>query len=130
MKGAHTIPHFRCGGPIIRQKKAPFRLTGRTKGGISSYDRALAHGTVTLAKAQRNERDPPCRLLAVPKEVTVATLSTEQQAMVALFQRHVEAELAGDLETTMATMTDDPHLNHVPTMAGGVGRDGVRAFYR
>jgi carboxymethylenebutenolidase len=60
----------------------------------------------------------------------VTTLSTEQQAMVALFQRHVEAELAGDLETTMATMTDDPHLNHVPTMAGGVGRDGVRAFYR
>lgn len=58
------------------------------------------------------------------------TLSAEQQAMVALFQRHVDAELAGDIETTMATMTDSPHLNHVPTMAGGVGRDGVRAFYR
>jgi carboxymethylenebutenolidase len=58
------------------------------------------------------------------------TLSTEQQAMVALFQRHVDAELAGDLETTMATMTDDPHLNHVSSMAGGVGREGVRAFYR
>ena len=57
-------------------------------------------------------------------------LSAEQQAMVALFQRHVEAELAGDLGTTMATMTDDPHLNHVPSMAGGVGRDGVHAFYR
>jgi carboxymethylenebutenolidase len=57
-------------------------------------------------------------------------LSAEQQAMVALFERHVNAELAGDLETTMATMTDDPHLNHVPSMAGGVGRDGVRAFYR
>jgi len=56
--------------------------------------------------------------------------SSEQDAMVALFQQHVEAELAGDLETTMATMTDDPHLNHVPTMAGGVGREGVRAFYR
>jgi carboxymethylenebutenolidase len=58
------------------------------------------------------------------------TLSTEQQAMVALFQRHVDAELAGDLDTTMATMTDDPHLNHVSSMAGGVGREGVRAFYR
>jgi carboxymethylenebutenolidase len=60
----------------------------------------------------------------------MTALSVEQQAMVALFQRHVEAELAGDLETTMATMTDDPHLNHVPTMAGGVGRGGVQAFYR
>ena len=60
----------------------------------------------------------------------MTTLSAEQQAMVALFQRHVEAELAGDLGTTMATMTDDPHLNHVPSMAGGVGREGVHAFYR
>jgi carboxymethylenebutenolidase len=60
----------------------------------------------------------------------MTTLSAQQEAMVALFQRHVAAELAGDLETTMATMTDDPHLNHVASMAGGVGRDGVHAFYR
>ena len=52
------------------------------------------------------------------------------QAMVALFQKHMDAELAGDLDTTMATMGATPHLNHVPTMAGGVGADGVRAFYR
>jgi len=58
------------------------------------------------------------------------SLSSKQQAMVDLFQKHVDAELAGDLETTMATMTEDPHLNHVPSMAGGVGCDGVRAFYR
>lgn len=51
------------------------------------------------------------------------------QEMIDLFQKHVNAELAGDLDTTMATMSANPHLNHVPTMAGGVGRDGVRAFY-
>jgi carboxymethylenebutenolidase len=50
--------------------------------------------------------------------------------MIELFQKHVEAELTGDLDTTMATMTADPHLNHVPVMAGGVGHEGVRAFYR
>src|SRR5713226_3705447 len=50
--------------------------------------------------------------------------------MIDTFQKHVGAELAGDLDTTMATMSVDPHLNHVPTMAGGVGREGVRAFYR
>lgn len=53
-----------------------------------------------------------------------------QQQMAALFERHVGAELKGDLDTTMETMDADPHLNHVPTMAGGVGREGVRAFYR
>ena len=57
-------------------------------------------------------------------------LSASQQAMVDLFSRHVGAELEGDLDTTMATMTETPHLNHVPTMMGGVGRDGVHAFYR
>jgi len=56
--------------------------------------------------------------------------SEKQRRMVELFEKHVGAELAGDLDTTMATMTDSPHLNHVPTMAGGVGRDEVHAFYR
>ena len=57
-------------------------------------------------------------------------LSEKQERMVALFEKHVGAELAGDLDTTMATMSANPHLNHVPTMAGGVGQAGVRAFYR
>ena len=52
------------------------------------------------------------------------------QEMIALFHEHVGAEMAGDLETTMATLSVDPHLIHVPTMTGGVGRDGVRAFCR
>jgi carboxymethylenebutenolidase len=59
----------------------------------------------------------------------VPGLTPSQQAMQDLFQRHVKAELDGDIETTMATMTANPHLNHVPTMAGGVGREGVRNFY-
>ena len=57
-------------------------------------------------------------------------LSERQQQMVALFEAHVGAELTGDLATTMATMSAAPHLNHVPTRAGGVGREGVHAFYR
>ena len=57
-------------------------------------------------------------------------MSERQQRMVALFEKHVGAELAGDLDTTMATMCDTPYLNHVPTMAGGVGQSEVSAFYR
>src|SRR5258708_35586011 len=60
----------------------------------------------------------------------MALFPSEQQAMTELFHKHVDAELAGDLETTMNTMTEDPHLHNVPTMVGGVGREGVRAFYR
>lgn len=57
-------------------------------------------------------------------------LSEKQKRMVALFEKHVGAELEGNLDTTMATMSDMPHLIHVPTVAGGVGQRGVRAFYR
>ena len=59
----------------------------------------------------------------------MVSLSPEQQTIADLFQRHMQAELDGDLETTMATMVDHPHLNHVPVLAGGVGREGVRDFY-
>lgn len=57
-------------------------------------------------------------------------LSERQQQIIALFEKHVGAELAGDLDTTMDTMSDNPHLHNIPTMVGGVGRDGVRDFYR
>lgn len=56
-------------------------------------------------------------------------LSPAQQALLELFQKHVAAELAGDLETTMDTMTDEPHLTNVALITGGVGRQGVRDFY-
>jgi carboxymethylenebutenolidase len=56
-------------------------------------------------------------------------LARSQQAMLDVFQKHVKAELDGDIETTRATMTDHPHLNHVPVMTGGVGREQVRNFY-
>ncbi len=57
------------------------------------------------------------------------TLTAAQQALLDLFQKHVKAELAGDLETTMDTMTERPHLTNVPLITGGVGRKGVRDFY-
>ena len=51
------------------------------------------------------------------------------QAMGAIFAQHMDAELAGDLEQTLATMTANPHLVNVPTMVGGAGPEGVRDFY-
>jgi len=46
-----------------------------------------------------------------------------------IFGEHMEAELAGDLDRTMETMTGNPHLVNVPSMVGGQGREGVRRFY-
>jgi len=47
----------------------------------------------------------------------------------AIFERHMQAELAGDLDATLETMAPDPHLVNVPTMVGGAGPAGVRQFY-
>lgn len=49
----------------------------------------------------------------------------------AVFDAHVASEfVARDVDATMATMTDDPYVNHVPTLMGGVGREQVADFYR
>jgi carboxymethylenebutenolidase len=43
---------------------------------------------------------------------------------------HLAAEFAlRDVDATMATMTGDPYVNHVPVLTGGVGREEVRRFY-
>ena len=59
----------------------------------------------------------------------MSDLTQAQQAILDVFQKHVQAEIVGDLETTMATMTGHPHINHVPVMTGGAGREQVRSFY-
>ena len=56
-------------------------------------------------------------------------MATEHD-IATVFDDHVAAEFVDmDLDATMATMTDDPYVNHVPVMTGGVGVEGVRQFY-
>ena len=58
-------------------------------------------------------------------------LTPSQQAMVKTLQEHGKAEFHDlDLDATLATMTEHPYLFFSPTLAGGEGREGVRAFYR
>ena len=55
----------------------------------------------------------------------------DKDKIIALWEQHLGAELfAKDVDATMATMTCDPYVNHVPTMTGGVGarNDGQLGF--
>ena len=57
-------------------------------------------------------------------------LTPQQQAMVAAWERHVEAEFVEkDVDATMPTMTADPFVTNVAVMTGGVGLANVRKFY-
>ncbi len=50
---------------------------------------------------------------------------------VELFAQHVHHEFTTmDVDATMATMIDQPYVNHVPTLAGGVGHDMLKRFYK
>lgn len=50
--------------------------------------------------------------------------------MVEMWERHTASEFeAKNVDAALATMTDEPYINNIPVMAGGVGREGVRQFY-
>lgn len=86
------------------------------------------HDNVLQRTAEATTQSPQ-HSMGTEVSIMSGKLSSDQQAMVDLFERHVKAELDGDLDTTMATMSDNPHLHNVANMMGGVGHQGVRDFY-
>ena len=51
--------------------------------------------------------------------------------LVALWETHTRTEFeTRDVDRTMATMVEQPYVNHIPTMTGGVGHDQLKRFYK
>jgi carboxymethylenebutenolidase len=51
--------------------------------------------------------------------------------LVALWEEHTRYEFeTRDVDATMATMVAEPYVNHVPTLAGGVGHNDLKRFYK
>jgi carboxymethylenebutenolidase len=51
--------------------------------------------------------------------------------LVALWEAHCRYEFeTRDVDATMATMVEQPYVNHIPTMTGGVGHDQLKRFYK
>ena len=58
-------------------------------------------------------------------------VSADPKGLGATFDAHTDAEFkTRDIEATMATMGDAPHVTHVPTMTGGNGREDGAALLR
>ena len=48
----------------------------------------------------------------------------------AIWDEHTSFEFSNrSVEHTMATMVQEPYVNHIPTMTGGIGREKLSAFY-
>lgn len=57
-------------------------------------------------------------------------LTSAQQELVNIWEEHTRCEFVSkNVDDTMKTMVQNPHVNHVPTMTGGDGYDATRAFY-
>lgn len=53
-----------------------------------------------------------------------------QEKLGDIFDKHIEFEFdKEDVDATMTTLTEDPYVHHIPTLAGGVGYNGVYNFY-
>jgi carboxymethylenebutenolidase len=53
------------------------------------------------------------------------------QNLSALWDEHCRQEFEiRDVDATMATMVEQPYVNHIPTVAGGVGHDELKRFYK
>jgi carboxymethylenebutenolidase len=51
--------------------------------------------------------------------------------LAALWEAHCRYEFeTRDVDATMASMVEDPYVNHIPTMTGGVGHDQLKRFYK
>jgi len=58
------------------------------------------------------------------------TQDTSAEELGAVFDAHVKHEFVDrDVDATMRTMTADPYILHLPTLAGGVCAAEVRSFY-
>ena len=50
--------------------------------------------------------------------------------LAAIWDEHLRHEFeTRDVPATMATMVDEPYVNHIPTMTGGVGQKNLARFY-
>ena len=58
------------------------------------------------------------------------TFTAEERHLIALWERHMHCEFAArDATATIATMSRDNSVNHVPVLTGGSGHDELIAFY-
>ena len=57
------------------------------------------------------------------------TFTAEERHLIALWERHMHCEFAArDATATIATMSRDNSVNHVPVLTGGSGHDELLAF--
>ncbi len=59
-----------------------------------------------------------------------STYTPQEQELIDAWEEHLRCEFTNrDATATVATMSDDNYVNHVPVLTGGRGRDEMLTFY-
>ena len=85
-----------------------------------------------FATPGRDSYHKPSTLMAYTRSMALARkVLGPQYDLGALWDKHCEYEFASrDVPATMKTMVDEPYVNHIPTMTGGVGGEELSRFYK
>ena len=68
--------------------------------------------------------------IALLEETPSIIAAMPQHDLSKLWEEHTGNEFATrDTEATLATMTDDAYVNHIPVLTGGYGKAALRQFY-
>ncbi|KAI1610365.1 carboxymethylenebutenolidase [Exophiala viscosa] len=98
--------------------KHPSYRYSNTKPGFAEYD--------------LDEFDKVSASLAWSRTLTVLreAFDMEPPDLEAIWDSHMRLSFSEkNVDKTMATMVDQPYVNHIPTMTGGIGHDELRRFY-
>lgn len=81
---------------------------------------------------EREAYDKPSALMAHSRSLALfRDVLGPYYDLSALWDKHTEYEFVQrDVDKTMATMVEEPYVNHVPTMTGGVGYRQLHRFYK
>ncbi len=86
----------------------------------------------SFAKPTHTHYDKAAAMMAYSR--TIALLRRELGPVYdlsRLWDAHTLHEFATrDVDATMATMVEQPYVNHIPTMTGGVGHEHLKRFYK
>lgn len=85
-----------------------------------------------FATPGRDSYHKPSTLMAYTRSIALLRkVLGPKYDLGALWDKHCEYEFAArDVPATMNTMVDEPYVNHIPTMTGGVGNEELSRFYQ
>lgn len=103
------------------------KLSGRANVEIYVYPGA-GHAFANPARSSYNKQ--ACDMAHTRTIAMLRRVLGPQYDLSALWEAHRACEFElRDADATIATMVDEPYVNHIPTMTGGYGRELLRRFY-